>query len=74
MRQQDNKFFRQRTTDNGRGSSRNHGIMELRKLHQTTSQRDNETTSRAAATCSLVVSWTCSLKNSRLRPTVVRSP
>ena len=42
------------------GGSRNYGFMDLRKLsfawlRQTTRQRVNETTSNAAATCSLVV-------------------
>ena len=55
----------QRTTD---GRSRNYGTMELRKLNfallrQTTRQRVNETTSSAAATCSLVVLWTSSLRS-----------
>ena len=57
---------RQQTTDNGRGGagnmeSRSHGITEIcfaTPDNKTTSQRD---TSRAAATCSLVVSLSCSL-------------
>ena len=35
-------------------------------LRQTTRQRVNETTSRAAATCRLVVSWTCSLRSTKI--------
>ena len=42
--------------DNGqRWLCRNYGIMDLRRLRQTTRQLVNETTSRAAAACSLVV-------------------
>ena len=55
------------------------GIMELRNygsfayttrpwLRQTTRQRVNETTSRAVATCSLVVSWSRSLRSDSEAP------
>ena len=47
----------------GEGGSWNYGITESRRLRQTTRQLVNETTSRAAATCRLVVSWTRSLRS-----------
>ena len=70
-RLRDNESTRQRSGGSrnyGFTESRNYGLTELRKLNfallrQTTRQRVNETTSSAAATCSLVVLWTSSLRS-----------